>query len=135
MVKIKSININGIRGIRHSPPLNLNGRSALVFGENGSGKSSLTDAIEWYYTDGIDHLTSEELDSSRGRGALRNLFIPDKEDAFVAIQYSNNKLDSTKSINSSFTTSNSNNTDNFEEFINASVVSRKWTYNERSYRG
>jgi len=117
MIKIKSIDISGIRGIKHSPPLNLNGDSVLVFGENGSGKSSLTDAIEWYYT---EHLASEEIDSTKGRGALRNLFIPDSEDAYIAIQYSNNILDAKKSINSSFKTSISNKSDDFNEFIAAS---------------
>ncbi len=120
MIKIKSIDISGIRGIKHSPPLNLNGDSVLVFGENGSGKSSLTDAIEWYYTDGIQHLASEEIDSTKGRGALRNLFIPDSEDAYIAIQYSNNILDAKKSIDSSFKTSISNKSDDFNEFIAAS---------------
>jgi len=120
MVKIKSIDISGIRGIKHSPPLNLSGNSVLVFGENGSGKSSLTDAIEWYYSDGIQHLASEELESTKGRGALRNLFIPDSEDAYIAIQYSNNILDAKKSINSSFKTSNSNKSDDFNGFIVAS---------------
>jgi len=120
MVKIKSIDISGIRGIKHSLSLNLNGNSVLVFGENGSGKSSLTDAIEWYYSDGIQHLVSEEIDSTKGRGALRNLFIPDSEDAYIAIQYSNNILDAKKSINSSFKTSISNKSDDFNEFIAAS---------------
>lgn len=121
MVKIKSIDISGIRGIKHSPPLIFNGNSALIFGENGSGKSSLTDAIEWYYSDSIKHLASEELVSSRGRGALRNLFIPDSEDAYIAIHYSNNTLDSKKSINCLFKTSNSNKSDEFKEFIEASL--------------
>ena len=87
MLKIKSIEISGIRGIKAPVLLNLNKKSILIFGENGSGKSSLTDAIEWYYLDGIKHLVSEETASTKGRGSLRNLFIPDNESAFVGIQY------------------------------------------------
>ena len=120
MVRIESIDISGIRGIRQSAPLNLNGKSVLVFGENGSGKSSLTDAIEWYYSDGIQHLASEEIDSTKGRGALRNLLIPDSEDAHVAIQYSTKTLDARKSINSSYKASNSNTSDDFRSFMAAS---------------
>lgn len=117
MAKIKSINISGIRGIKNPLPLNLNNKSILIFGENGSGKSSLTDAIEWYYSDGVKHLVSEESGSTKGRGSLRNLFIPDSEDAFVDIDYSNNKLNAIKTINYSLSASTSNTTDDFKDFL------------------
>ncbi|HHT9112141.1 MAG TPA: hypothetical protein ACFYD0_02355 [Candidatus Wunengus sp. YC65] len=120
MTKIKSINISGIRGIKNPLLLNLNKKSILIFGENGSGKSSLTDAIEWYYTDGIKHLASEETGSTKGRGALRNLFIPNSEDAFISIQYSNNKLNATKTIDSSLKASISNTADDFKDYLLAS---------------
>jgi len=120
MVTIKSIEISGIRGIKYCPPLNLDGHSVLIFGENGAGKSSLTDAIEWFYSDGIEHLASEELGPTKGRGALRNLFIQDNEDAYVAIQYSDAKLDTRKSINNSFKACNTNVSDDFNQFIAAS---------------
>lgn len=117
MAKIKSINISGIRGIKNPLPLNLNNKSILIFGENGSGKSSLSDAIEWYYSDGVKHLVSEETGSTKGRGSLRNLFIPDIEDAFVSIQYSNNKLNAKKTIDSSLKVSISNTTDDFRDYL------------------
>jgi DNA repair exonuclease SbcCD ATPase subunit len=124
MVKIKSIEIYGIRGIKQCSTLNLDEKSALIFGENGTGKSSLTDAIEWYYFNGIQHLTSEELDSTKGRGALRNLFIPDNEDAYVMIHYSDKVLDSKKSMNNSFKTSVSNESEEFNEFITISQTEK-----------
>lgn len=117
MVKIKSINISGIRGIKKPLPLNLNNRSCLIFGENGSGKSSLTDAIEWYYSDAVKHLVSEETGATKGRGALRNLFIPESEDALVNLQYSNNKLNATKTIDSSLRVVTSNTTDDFKDYL------------------
>ena len=120
MAKIKSINISGIRGIKDPLQLNLNNRSLLIFGESGSGKSSLTDAIEWYYSDGVKHLVSEETGSTKGRGSLRNLFIPDSKDAFINIQYSNNKLNATKTIDSSLRPSTSNTTDDFKDYLLAS---------------
>lgn len=117
MAKIKSISISGIRGIKDPLPLNLNNKSILIFGENGSGKSSLTDAMEWYYSDGVEHLISKETGATKGRGSLRNLFIPDNEDAFVSIQYSNDKLNAIKTIDSSLRTSTSNTTDDFKEYL------------------
>jgi len=89
----------------------------LLFGENGSGKSSLTDAVEWYYSDGVKHLISKETVSTKGRGSLRNLFIPDNEDAFVSIEYSNNKLNATKTIDNSLKSSTSNTTDDFKNYL------------------
>jgi len=117
MAKIKSITISGIRGIKNILPLNLNKKSILIFGENGSGKSSLTDAIEWYYSDGIEHLISKETGATKGRGSLRNLFIPDNEDAFINIQHSNDKLNATKAIDSSLKASTSNSTDDFKDYL------------------
>ncbi len=117
MAKIKAINISGMRGIKSTLLLNLNNRSILIFGENGSGKSSLADAIEWYYSDRVEHLISKETGATKGRGSLRNLFIPDNEDAFINIQYSNNKLDATKAIDSSLKASTSNTTEDFKGYF------------------
>lgn len=54
-VKIKKININAFRGI---PDLELenDGKSLLLRGENGTGKSSIVDAIEFFFTGKISHL-------------------------------------------------------------------------------
>jgi len=117
MAKIKSINIRGIRGIKNPLLLNLNSKSILIFGENGSGKSSLADAIEWYYSDSVEHLASRETGATKGRGSLRNLYIPDNEDAFINVQYSNNKLNATKAIDSSLKASTSSTTDDFEDYL------------------
>ena len=119
MVKIKLIEISGIRGIKDRVLINLKNRSILIFGENGTGKSSLTDAIEWYYSDGVEHLISKETGATKGRGSLRNLFIPDNEDAFINFQYSNNKLNATKTIDSSLKASTSNTTDDFKDYLRA----------------
>ncbi|MDR4505612.1 MAG: AAA family ATPase [Candidatus Scalindua sp.] len=117
MVKIKTINISGIRGIKNPLSLNLKSGSIMIFGENGSGKSSLTDAIEWYYSDSVKHLVSEETGLTKGRGSLRNLFIPDSEDAFISIQCSNKKLNATKTIDSSLKASASNTTEDFNDYL------------------
>lgn len=72
MNKITSINIAGIRGIKDLLVLNLKKKSILLYGDNGSGKSSITDAFEWFYYDRIGHLVSEETGAKKGKGALRN---------------------------------------------------------------
>jgi len=120
MTKIKAININGIRGIRELLTLDLNTKSVLVYGDNGSGKSSLSDALEWFYFDQIEHLSGEEIGRRRGRDALRNIFIPAEEDSFVEILYSDNALDAKKNIKNSLETEISNSSSEFQDFINSS---------------
>jgi len=84
-MKIKSLDIKGFRGIKRELPLELNSKSLLLFGDNGSGKSSITDAIEWFYRDSIEHLSSDEIDRKGGLTALRNTFIGDTEKSSVEL--------------------------------------------------
>ena len=44
--EIQSIEIENFRGFRRSTRVNLSGASLLLFGENGTGKSSLVEAVE-----------------------------------------------------------------------------------------
>jgi recombinational DNA repair ATPase RecF len=54
-IKIKSLDIKAFRGIVDCS-FNLNGKSLLLFGENGTGKSSITTAIEFLFTEEISSL-------------------------------------------------------------------------------
>lgn len=65
MGEIKKITISGFRGI-NIPPLELNFQknnsiqSMMIYGKNGSGKSSIIDAWEWLYSGRIEHLARED---------------------------------------------------------------------------
>lgn len=65
MGEIKKITISGFRGI-NIPPLELDFQkgkaiqSMMIYGKNGSGKSSIVDAWEWLYSGKIEHLAREE---------------------------------------------------------------------------
>lgn len=54
-IRIKKIHIQGFRGIPDLE-LELEGKSLLLRGENGTGKSSIVDAIEFFFTGRISHL-------------------------------------------------------------------------------
>lgn len=124
MAKIKTIKINGLRGVREQLTLDLNKKSILVYGDNGTGKSSVTDSFEWFFYDKIEHLSNEEIGRRKGRDALRNIFIPETEDSFIELTFDENKLDSKKSIDNSLKTFNSNETDDFKKFIASSYSER-----------
>lgn len=53
--KIKTINIKNFRGITDSK-LNLDGKSLIIKGDNGTGKSSIVDAFEFFFTGEISRL-------------------------------------------------------------------------------
>jgi len=54
-VKLKKINITAFRGIPELE-LNLNGKGLLLRGDNGTGKSSIVDALEFFFCGGVNHL-------------------------------------------------------------------------------
>ena len=50
------------------------GRSCVVLGDNGTGKSSIADAIEWYFEGQIEFLRKEGRgDAIRHSGAAKDL--------------------------------------------------------------
>lgn len=59
MTRIKKLTIKGFRGILTPLELELDGKSLVILGQNGSGKSSVTDAWEWLVTGRIEHLGKE----------------------------------------------------------------------------
>ena len=124
MAKIKSIKVNGLRGVRDTLALDLNKKSILVYGDNGTGKSSLTDSFEWFFYDRIGHLSNEEIGRRKGRDALRNIFIDDTQDGFIEMIFDETYLDSKKSIDSSLKTYSSNTSDEFNDFITSSYSER-----------
>lgn len=94
-IKIKQLNIKGIRGIQKPLTLNLSGQSILIYGENGSGKSSISDSMEWFFNDEVKHLSGEEIDLKE---ALRNSHLSKTDESFVEIEFTKSELNSTKSL-------------------------------------
>lgn len=116
-IKIKNLKIKGIRGAKNTLELALNGKSILLYGDNGTGKSSLSDAIEWFYTNKIKHLSTPEIDTN---DAIRNAKINETENSEVSISFSNSSLDSSKILslkNTKLVSKSSNVTVEFKKYI------------------
>ena len=122
-VKLKKIEISGFRGVRNQLTIPLQSSSSLLlYGENGGGKSSIADGLEWFYYDRVGHLSVAEI-GTRGIPALRNMNLNQKESAYVALEFTNPDLSAKKSLsieNSRNVAAYSNSTSEFENYLNSS---------------
>ena len=119
-IKINNLKIKGIRGAKDTLELPLNGKSILLYGDNGTGKSSISDAIEWFYTNKIKHLSTPEIDTS---DAIRNAKLEDVESSEVTISYTNSSLDATKTLslkNNKLVQKTSNTSEDFKKYLDDS---------------
>jgi AAA15 family ATPase/GTPase len=88
VAKIKNINIHAFRGIPELE-IDLSGKSLLVLGENGMGKSSIVDAIEFFFNGKINHLEGVQGLSSQKHGPHVNFELDDVE---IGINFNPNNL-------------------------------------------
>lgn len=119
-IKIKNISIKGIRGAQNSLELPLNGKSILLYGDNGSGKSSISDSIEWFYTDKVSHLSSSEIDL---KDALRNSMLKESDISEINISFTKSNIDCVKTLSckrNKLISGFSNTADDFNEYISKS---------------
>lgn len=118
--KLNNIAITGIRGVKLDLELPLNGKSALIYGDNGMGKSTISDSLEWFFKDEVSHLSGEEIDL---KDAIRNSYIADDIKSKISILFTDSKLNAERTLElkkdklvSEFT----NKTDNFNEYLKKS---------------
>lgn len=92
MAPIKQLVIGGFRGVLS--PLTLpfvkgrTPRSMVIYGRNGTGKSSITDAWEWFHTEKIIHLARE------GAGPSSYPHVSAKAgETYIEVQFASDDLD------------------------------------------
>ncbi|MHA1197209.1 MAG: ATP-binding protein, partial [Promethearchaeota archaeon] len=90
---IKKINIQKFRGFVDSEII-LDGKNLIIKGDNGTGKSTIVDALEYFFTNNIKHLTKGEKLSVK-KYAPHVKYSP--EDLKIDIEFKNGKI-STKTI-------------------------------------
>ena len=96
-MKIKNIEISGIRGIQEPLSIIMDSKSLLLFGENGSGKTSITDSIEWFYYNKVAHLASKEIGGgATGKEAMRNILIDNATESKIRIELNEKKINKFK---------------------------------------
>ncbi len=98
MTKLRSLSIKGFRGARFDLPIDFtkNNNSISIYGENATGKSTVTDALEWFLLGKVEHLWREDCKEE----ALRNVLLDASGACEVSVKFSNAILNGTKSISS-----------------------------------
>lgn len=86
-MRVKTINISWFRGAGDRAVLNTGLKNVVVYGSNGSGKSSFSDAIEYVVTKGkIRHLMHEYSGSRQEKGVI-NTHAPAGSSSAIRISF------------------------------------------------
>src|SRR5690348_12424522 len=93
--RIKKLSITGLRGVQKTLELPLSEKSILLYGDNGTGKSSISDALEWFCKDSVSHLSGSEIDLKE---ALRNANLTNVDVSSVEIEFSKSVINSNRTL-------------------------------------
>lgn len=86
-MRIETIEIAWFRGAADATTLAPNSRSMVVYGENGSGKSSFVDAVEYVLNESkIGHLTHEYSGKHQEKGII-NTHTPEGKKTKLRIKF------------------------------------------------
>jgi len=84
-MKIKKIEIRDYKAFYGTKEINVEGKNLFVYGENGSGKSSLYYALKDFFQSSIEdfnYVETENIfieDANKGKGFIKVFFNPDKD--------------------------------------------------------
>ena len=93
MSKIKRLTANNFRGVIQES-LDLDSCSVVILGENGTGKSSFIDALEFYFTGKVSH-----LEGAQGVSTARHaphILMGEEGETSVTIEFVKNNLIATR---------------------------------------
>ncbi|MBT1705870.1 AAA family ATPase [Chryseosolibacter indicus] len=84
-MKIKSIEVNNYKAFYGNHTIPVNGKNVFIYGENGSGKSSLYYALKDFFQSSIEVIDLNEVEnifidaSDKGKSHIKVVFNPDKD--------------------------------------------------------
>ena len=116
--QIRRLSISGFRGSRYpvSFDFSSNYSSMLIYGANAKGKSTVADAVEWFFTGYIEELRKEGC----GRIDYRHRLLDASEDAVVEFEFEDSELNSKIALSSAPSQVYSNESDEFKSYLDSS---------------
>lgn len=122
MAKLRKVELKGFRGSRFPFPIDLGKdcRSIAIFGDNASGKSTVTDAVEWFFYDRVVHLWREDCKED----ALRHIALAPNELAEVLLEFDHATLSGSKTIDAGLNRAHSNKSPEFATYLEQSLAER-----------
>jgi len=82
-MRLKTIRIRGFRGFNEEQTISLDHDAILVYGLNGSGKSSLVESLEWLFFGDISRRARSSCRSEYMSNYLRNVHYAESTNPFV----------------------------------------------------
>ncbi len=114
MTKLRHLKAKAFRGARFELTLDFTKahRSIAIFGENAAGKSTITDALEWFIYDRVEHLWREDCKQE----ALRHVLAEDHDASTVEVRFDGKDREGRKSLSAELKTTSSYSNDTVREF-------------------
>lgn len=84
-MKIKTIEIKNYKAFYGEHEFNVDGKNLFVYGENGSGKSSLYYALKDFFQSSVETINFSDVENvfltqrQKGKGYVKVIFNPDKD--------------------------------------------------------
>lgn len=88
-MRVETIELSWFRGAAENCVLTTADKNVVIYGANGSGKSSFADAIEYIINGKIEHL-SHEYSGSRQEKGIRNTHAPNGESSTIKVVFKGN---------------------------------------------
>jgi DNA repair exonuclease SbcCD ATPase subunit len=86
-MRLEKLKVKGFRGFNEEQSIPLNSDVVLIYGLNGSGKSSFTEALEWLFFGEISRQRLSRCKSEyQYEEYLKNLFYSSSDNPFVEIE-------------------------------------------------
>ena len=129
MLKINKITVENFRGIKSPVILDFvkgsNSTSALIYGRNGTGKSSIVDSWEWLINSKIEFLTKEGVSEKDYPHKLSN-----GDNVYINVDFSHTSINSVKALYNKTRVTSPINSGEYEEFKNYTVYPNFLRYSD-----